>query len=366
MQNNNCTKSVFSFLTIVVLILVALFYSFTSVYAQGTAGVGIRPATFNEKMNPSEVKQLTIQLNNLSGVDQTFYLSKRDIAGVREGGVPIFATERSEKTGYEISEWITLDRTEIFIPANGSDTVSFVLTVPETVSPGSHFGGIIVSVEPPEMSASGASIGYEVANIISIRIAGDAIEGAMIRQFSTSQYIYGSTNVEFEARIENEGNTLVTPIGPLEIHNMFGKRVGQIDFNDSGASVYPKTAQSNGLRTYTAAWEEAGVGFGRYEAVLTLTYGEDGRKNNMSSTVTFWILPMNIIGPALGVLAVLLIIIYIFVRLYVKRSMAIMTSGSTRRLVRSRQQSQFPVLLLIVSMLAMTTLFLIVLLLIFA
>jgi hypothetical protein len=56
MQNINCTKSAYSFLTIVVLALIALFYSFTSVYAQGTAGVGIRPATFNEKMNPSEVK----------------------------------------------------------------------------------------------------------------------------------------------------------------------------------------------------------------------------------------------------------------------------------------------------------------------
>ncbi len=358
--------SVFSRLSVVLILLLSLASSITIAQAQGSAGVGIRPATFNERMNPSEVKQLSIQLNNLSGVDQTFYLSKRDIAGVREGGVPIFASERSEKTGYEISDWITLDKTEIFIPANGSDTVSFVLAVPETVSPGSHFGGIIVSVEPPEMSASGASIGYEVANIISIRIAGDAVESASIRQFSTSQFVYGSTNVEFEARIENEGNTLVTPMGPLEIHNMFGKRVAQIDFNESGASVYPKTSQSNGLRSYTALWEDAGVGFGRYEAVLTLTYGDEGRKNNMSSTVTFWILPMNIIGPALGVLVVLLGIIYVFVRLYVRRSMAMISSGSNRRLVRSRQQSQFPVLLLVVSMLAMTTLFLIVLLLIFA
>ncbi len=358
--------SVFSRILIVATFLLSVTITSSLAYAQGTAGVGIRPATFNEKMSPKEVKQMTIQLNNLSGVDQTFYLSKRDIAGVREGGVPIFASERSEKTGYEISDWITLDKTEIFIPANGSDTVSFVLAVPEIVSPGSHFGGIIVSVEPPEMSESGASIGYEVANIISIRIAGDAEDSAMIRQFSTSQYVYGSTNVEFEARIENNGNTLVTPMGPLEIHNMFGKRVAQIDFNESGASVYPKTNQSNGLRSYTTLWEDPGIGFGRYEAILTLTYGEEGGKNNMSSTVTFWILPMNIIGPALGVLAVLLGIIYVFVRLYVKRSMAMISSGSTRRLVRSRQQSQFPVMLLVVSMLAMTTLFLIVLLLIFA
>ena len=338
----------------------------TSAFAQGTAGVGIRPATINELMKPGEVKQLAIQLNNLSGIDQTYFLSKRDIAGVREGGVPIFANERTEKTGYEISDWITLDKSEMFIPANGSATVNFVLAVPGTVSPGSHFGAVIISVEPPEMSNSGASIGYEVANIISIRIAGDAKDLASIRQFSTSQYIYGKTKVDFEARIENEGNTLVTPIGPLEVHNMFGKRVAILDFNESGAGVYPKTNQSNGLRTYQITWEDPGLGFGRYEALLSLVYGEEGKKNTISSTVTFWILPMSIIGPAFGALVVLLGIIYIFVRLYVKRSVAMLANVSTRRLVRNRPRNQFPVLLLLVVMLAVTVLFLIVLLLLFA
>lgn len=335
--------------------------------AQGTAGVGISPAIINERVEPGQVKEYTLQLRNLSGADQTYFISKRDIIGVKDGNVPIFSKSKTERTGYEVSDWITLDREEIFIPAAGEGYISFVLTVPDVATPGSHFGGVIVSVEAPEIRSSGASIGYEVANIISIRVSGEANDSAKIRQFSTSQYIYGKTEVDFEARVENEGNTLVTPVGPLEIYNMFGKQVALLAFNESQKSVFPKTSDSEGITSFNISWADEGVGFGRYEAILSLSYGEEGRKSTMSNTVTFWVLPMNIVGPGLAILAVLLLVLFIGIKLYVRRSVAMLSnSGSTRRLIRSRQQNQFPVILLLASMLAVTTLFLIILLLLFA
>ncbi len=356
---------------VVVVLFVSLALGSSPAFAQGTAGVGIRPATVNERMDPGQVKQFSVQLTNLSNTDQTFYLSRRDILGVRDGNVPIFAETNSNKTGYEISDWITLDRTEVFIPANGSDTVNYILEVPIGAAPGSHFGSVIVSVEPPEIRTSGASIGYEVANIITIRVAGEANDSASIRQFATSQFIYGETKIDFEARIENNGNTLVYPTGPLEVFNMFGKRVAMLQFNETNAAVVPRIVDgervlSDGLKTFNLTWEDDGVGFGRYEALLSLVYGDEGKKTTISSTASFWVLPMNIIGPAVLVLLVLLLVVYIFVRMYVRRSVALLSAGTTRRLVRTRQRSQFPVVLLLVSMLAATALFLIILLFLFA
>lgn len=352
----------------VLFLLVATFFIVNSltVLAQGAAGVGIRPAVINDKMEPGELRQYSIQINNLSEIDQTYYTSTRDILGVREGGVPIFSTGNLEKSGFELSEWITLDRTEVFIPVGGTEMLNFVLEIPNDATPGSHFGGVIISVDPPEIENSGASIGYEVANIISIRIAGDAIDQARIRQFSTTKYIYSKTEVDFAIRIENEGNTLVTPAGPLEVFNMFGKRVATLPFNDSQAGIYPKTEVSNGMRDFKISWQDDGIGFGRYEAMISAVYGEEGNKNTLTSTVSFWVLPMNIIGPAALVLAVLLLIIYVAIRIYVRRSIAMMSTGTTRRLVRSRQRNQFPIVLLLVSMLAVTALFLIILLVLFA
>ena len=345
------------------LLLVSLFLSaivFVS-NVQAQAGVGLSPAVIEEPMEPGESRQFTVEVSNLSNIDQEYYLYRRDITGVRPGGVPIFADENSERTGYELSEWITLDVETIFIPAGEEDTISFILDVPETASPGSHFGGVFVSVDPPRLRENGASVGYEVANIISIRVAGEAVESAQIRQFSTSKYFYGSTNIEFLIRLENDGNVLVRPTGPLEVHNMFGKRVALLIFNETLAGVFPNT-----MRDFEISWEDESPGFGRYEAVLSPVYGDDGRKNTISSTVTFWILPMNIIGPATIVLLVLLLSIYIGVKMYVRKKVAVMSAGTTRRLVRNRRKGEFPILVVFVSMLVVTALFFIILLLLFS
>lgn len=324
-------------------------------------GVSITPATIEETLDPGVEKQYSVTVENLNAVEQKFYLFTRDISGVREGGVPIFAQEESERTGYELSDWVNLSVSEITIPGNTKAGVGFTLKVPDNASPGSHFGGVFISVDPPKMESSGAAVGYQVANIISIRVSGDANEKASIRQFSTSKYLYGSQNVNFLVRIENSGNVLVRPSGPLEIFNMLGNLAGTIEFNKGRAGVFP-----NNTREFTnIVWQGDSVGFGRYEAVLSAGYGDQGAKKTMSSTVTFWILPMNIIGPALGVLAFVLIVAFVIVRLYIKRSLAHLSQG--RRMVRSRKRGgSSATLLLVVVMLTVTALFLIVLLALFA
>jgi hypothetical protein len=114
-------------------------------------------------------------------------------------------------------------------------------------------------------------------------------------------------------------------------------------------------------------WEDEGPGFGRYEAILSMVYGDQGRQATISSTVTFWILPANIILPALGVLAVLLLVTYVSAKLYVRRKLQFAETGGARRIVRRRRSSGVsPVLLVAVVMLAVTAIFLLILLALFA
>ncbi len=371
-MNTHINLKSFQRFSIIFSVLILFLFQISFANAQGNAGVGIIPATTDpkEQLVPGQILQLSIKVSNLSDKDQLYFLTKRNILGVKDGGVPIFSDPSSDENGFEISDWITLDKSEIFVAAGEQSDVSYVVTVPDNVSPGSHFGSIIVSVEPPKLRESGASIGYEVAHLIHFRIAGDTLEAARIRQFSTSKYIYGSTNVDFDIRIENEGNTYIKPTGPLEIKNMFGKRVEMLNFNESQAGVLPKMPgsnfDSNGTRLFNITWKDETPGFGRYEALLSVVYGAEGKMSTISSTVSFWILPMNIILPAVIVFAVLCLVIFVFIKIYIKRQIAYSNSGSTRRLVRTRKQAQFPVLLVFISMLALSALFFIILLLIFS
>ncbi len=347
------------FLTIVTLLFLVI--SAPTLAQAQQAGVSIKPATIEETLDPGVEKRYSVSIENLNQSEQIYYLFTRNIKGVRDGGVPIFATDNNERTGYELAEWIELPFSEVTIPAGGQATVDFSIRVPEVASPGSHFGGIFISVDPPEIEKSGAAVGYQVANIVSIRVSGDAVEDANIRQFSTSKFLYGSQNVDFEVRIENKGNVLVRPMGPLEIYNMLGNKVGDLVFNEEQYAVFP-----GDTREYTdIKWQGDSIGFGRYEAVISPVYGDMGAKKTMSSTVTFWVLPMNIIGPALAIFALIILVVFVFVRLYIRRSLAHISHGR-RVIYRRRRGNSSAVLLVMVVTLTVTALFLIVLLALFA
>ena len=187
----------------------------------------ITPALIEETLDPGVSVEYDFNVVNLDTAEQTYYLFTRNITGVAEGGAPIFARDELEVTGYELADWITLPTNRIVVPGGGTESITFTMDVPDNASPGSHFGGVFVSAEPPEIENSGAAVGYQVANIVSIRVSGEAVEQAGIRQFSTGKFLYGAQDVDFNIRIENSGNVLVRPIGPLQINNSLGKQVGK-------------------------------------------------------------------------------------------------------------------------------------------
>ncbi len=350
------------FFSVLFLALITIASTASLVLAQAGAGITIKPATVEERMEPGTEQTFSVTVRNENNEDQLFYLGTRDIVGVRDGGVPIYSDPELERTEFDMSTWISLTSDTVFIPAQSEVPVSFTVRTPQNASPGSHFAGIFISVEPPEIRESGAAIGYEVANIISIRVAGDVLEKAEIRQFSTDNYIYGSQNVDFNVRIENGGNTLIRPTGPVEVTNMFGTDVTEnLIFNESQAGVFP-----GDTREFTFSWTGEGTGFGRYEAVVSPVYGEEGAKQTMSSSVTFWILPMNIVLPALGVLLTLLLGTYIGVKLYVRRKLSLYAAMGSRKMVRRQQNAGNPLLLIFLVMMTVTALFFMILLVLFS
>lgn len=346
-------------------IVIAAFATFNStLFAQeSSAGISITPAVVepDKSLDPGSISEYDITVKNLNPSEETFYLSVKNISGVAGEGTPIFSENTGEKTGMELADWVTLQTTQITLPPGVSERVTFVLAVPQDAAPGSHFGSVFISVDPPEIEKSGAAVGYRVANIISVRVTGDADESANIRQFSTERYFNGSKNVQFLARIVNTGNVLVKPSGPVEIRNMLGQTVDTFVFNENKSAVFPKND-----REYKFTWTGEGTGFGRYEAILSPVYGDAGAKMTMSSTVSFWILPLNIILPALGILAVVLLTTFIFVRLYIRRTLAHLSQGQGRIVRRRKQKGVSGTLLLVVVMLTVTAVFMIALLVLFA
>lgn len=344
--------------------VLGLFFVFlTPVYAQKTAGIELKPSTIEEGADPGQVLDRTISLTNLSDSEQTYYLVSKDISGVENEGTPIFADAGAEVTGFELSTWISYATESIKLAPKASVDVPIKITVPKNASPGSHFGGIFVTVQSPKLRESGAGIAYEVGSLISIRIAGDVLESARIREFSTEKLLNSSADVKFLARVENPGNVLIRPRGLLEINNMFGKRVGFLPVNDSRAGVFPGTT-----RPFQVTWHDEGLAFGRYQAILGLVYGETGRQSTVSATVSFWVLPIKILIPVFGILSLVILVVYLGVKLYIRRTLdQLSTSQGRRTTVKRRKDTGISRLMVVaVTLLVTTILFLVALLLLFA
>jgi hypothetical protein len=109
--------------------------------------------------------------------------------------------------------------------------------VPADASPGSHFGGVFFESKPPQSGSTGAAIGARVGTVISLRIAGEIVEEILLREFSTERFLYDAPPVGFVTKIENRGNTLARPQGGIEITDMFGKKIAEIDVNLAGGAV---------------------------------------------------------------------------------------------------------------------------------
>jgi hypothetical protein len=368
---SNPLKRLFSSLVVVAFLFPLFLFHIGDARAQsadgpaGGAGVNISPAIIepNQPLEPGTSNKFSVTLKNIDSGVQTFYISSKDIVDVKDGGTPVFANGTEEKTGMELSAWMKLPVTQVTLAPGVSEEINFTIDVPENATPGSHFGSVFLSVDPPDIKhGNGAMVGYKVANIITVRIAGDAISDANIRQFSTDRFFNSTKNIDFSARIENNGSILVRPVGPVEIRNMLGQKVDTIIFNEEQQSaVFPGK-----VREFKFNWTGQGAGFGRYEAILSPVYGEEGAKKTMSSTVTFWILPIKIIGPALAGLAFILLITFLFVRIYIKRTLAHLSHGQSRIVSRRKSKGLSSSLLLVVVMLTVTAIFVVILLALFA
>lgn len=299
----------------------------SSARAQELESIRLRPALIEEPVEAGQTFDAALDVTNLGSESKVFYILIKDIKGLADDGKPIFA-DKGESTGYEISDWVRIPAEQIALGANQTRKLNLSIVVPAAATPGSHFGALFISANPVLPEDTGVGIGYQVGSIISLRVNGDVVEEGLIREFRTDKTIYGTPDVNFLAKVENRGNAVLRPRGPIEITNFFGKKVATIIMNDGGGAVLPKTD-----RTFRVNWTTDGFAFGRYEAVMGLVYGDEER-STISANTTFWVLPTKAILWIAGIILGLLAAVFVIVKLIVRRKLkqlGMQQSGGRRK-----------------------------------
>lgn len=346
--------------TAIFILSVVVFGSCFLSAAFAQTGITIQPSIIDERVDPGDVYSGTLQVKNETNATQTYYLSTKDVEKRSESGQFTFAPF-GEDTGFGLASWVVLPTDPVTVEALQTVEIDFSIQVPDDASPGTHLGGIFVGPKAEHLNEVGTGIGFQVVSIVSLQIAGDIVDEARIRDFITDKMIYSKPEVLFTTRVENLGNVSVKPRGPVDITNMWGKKVTlDLVMNDSGSLVLPGE-----IREYELEWKGEEFYFGRYETVMSLSYGYE-TKNTITRTVSFWILPLNIILPALGIILAVILGIYITIKLYIKRSFRAIeaTTGKAPVLQKRAPMSRLSVIAIV--LIAFTIIFLIGLFLFFA
>jgi hypothetical protein len=284
------------------------------VFAVDSASVKIQPSIIEERADPGKDFNGKLTATNTGATSQTYNVVVKDIESIDANGRPIFSKEK-EVTGFEMSSWVEVQNKTFTLAPNESAAIPFVVRFPKDAAPGGHFAAIFVSAGGQKPATIGAAVGYDVGALMSFQVSGDVVENANIRQFSSDKTVYGETNVKFTVKMENTGNSLIRPRGIVEIMDMFGKKTETLKLNDSGAAVFPHST-----REFTVSWEDKKPHLGKYTAIASFSYGLDVKRTVFSQT-EFYIAPTNIITPVLGFLFLVALILYISVKLYIRKKM---------------------------------------------
>lgn len=348
-------------LTFAILVIAAGILPF-SAYAQGVEGLQVQPAIIEEKVEPGGTYTFSVKVTNISESEKTLYLNALDIEGIDAGGAPRFA-EPGVVPLYSLSSWVNLPSAPIVLGEGQSTSVQFTVHVPEQASPGAHFGGIFFDAKAPERDTTGAGVGMKVGSILTLQIAGDVLEEARLREFSSDKVIYSVPQVTFTTRIENLGNIILRPHGFVEVTDMFGRQVATTPLNEVGAAVFPMSD-----RTFASMWKGEGFFFGRYQAVASVVYGDETRKT-LTAAAAFWVLPLKPLAIGLAALVAVVLGAYLWVRTYIRRQltqMGVPRKAANLEYYAQRQGMSGSLLAVVLSLIVLAIVLLAVLFVLFA
>ncbi|MFC1647367.1 hypothetical protein ACFL10_00025 [Patescibacteria group bacterium] len=200
-----------------------------------------------------------------------------------------------------IAQWTTIDKNYAEVLGDAQPTFNVSINIPEDVKPGAYNGAIMVTQESD--STAQITVKARIATLISANIGTDnLIDKLEIVSFKINSEKQASGVLEFNTEVKNSGNSLLVPIGTIEIYDKNGKVVpniqklvkviddvevvsglkSEIAFNDTKTGLFPDK-----ITELITSWPNVNVDEGEYTAKLSMFYGADSTNLTAEAPVKF-------------------------------------------------------------------------------
>jgi hypothetical protein len=292
----------------------------------------IAPPVVNLTADPGEVKNVSINLRDISSNPLVVTSTVNDFTASGEDGIPKVEVDSAEPSPYSIQSWID-PLNELTLQPRELKTLPVTIRVPADAAPGGYYGVIRFTATAPGMESTGVALSASLGSLIFIRVNGDAKEAVNFEEFYTAASdgkktsLFESQPVTFVARVKNTGNVHEQPTGRITVTDTFGNTVTNVNMNLDRRNILPGS-----IRKFEAPMDKANIGdrflFGYYNAKILLTYGSDNQ--TVEKSVGFWVIPWRLVLSVLIGLVVLIVVARALIKRYTDRVVG-RSRGSRRR-----------------------------------
>jgi hypothetical protein len=264
-------------------------------------------------MDPGDSQGRELVVTNRTGRDVLFKIEVEDFVGSRDPSRTTILLG-DERGPYSLRDYLNIERGEFTLKHGERARVAVTVRVPFDAEPGGRYGTVLLSAQPPPGSLEteagaargGAKIITRLGTLFFVRVSGDIAEDGSLKAFRTlGKKFFSSGPIPFEVLYENNGSVHLNPYGIIEITNILGRKVGEIE-------VDPWFAMPDSLRFREIKWNKTFL-FGRYQAQAKINRGYGDIIDEAGAI--FWVIPWRIL---LAIFATLFLIV-LFVKSILSR-----------------------------------------------
>jgi len=264
----------------------------------------VSPVRTDLEIKPGESKVVQITVTNLTGGAITVRPVANDFVSGDESGTPALILDEDQFAPSHSLKRFMAPLSDVTIPAEESETIEVVITVPKTAQVGGYFGAVRFAPASPDGGGQ-VNLSASVASLILLTVPGDINESMELTNFAIQQdgvagsFFTSSENIQVLARFRNSSDVQLGPFGKVSVKNG-DKVIYETDFNNKSPRdvILPDSA-----RRWEIPLNDIG-GLGRYTVNATFTYGQNNQTIEVARS--FWVIPVWAIIVAAIILLLLI------------------------------------------------------------
>jgi hypothetical protein len=242
-------------------------------------------------MDPGEKETKVISITDRIAGEMNFKITTEDFKGTNDLENPV-ALLGGEKGPYSLKDYLKPEVSEFILKYGEKITIPVEISIPQNAEPGGLYGSVLVETNPVAEQSQSGKEGVRVVSrlgaLFFVRINGNIVENAGLKDFRTDRFFYEKGPVLFDIAMENKGSAHLVPYGIIEIKDMLGRVAGRVEAD-------PWFVMPGSIRTREIKWDSNWL-FGRYGASLKVNRGYQNIVDE--KTIYFWVLPWKVLAIA--------------------------------------------------------------------